>query len=102
VRHVGGGQRLQHPGLAQDDLAGPGPGVAGRPAQHVGGAAPDEADQEILRAALERGQVLDRAARETLLVQPAGQRVDIDQVAERGIGSHGFTVATASDPTGPG
>jgi len=94
MRYAGRGQRLQHPGLAQDDLTGPGPRVPGRPAQHVGGAAPDEADQEILRAALERGQVLDRPARKALLVQPAGQGLDVDQIAERWIARHGFTVTS--------
>jgi hypothetical protein len=70
--------------------------MPGRPAQDVGGAAPDEADQEILRAALERDQVPDRAAGKALLVQPAGQGLDVDEVAERGIGGHGFTVTSTA------
>ena len=71
VRHVGAGQRLQHPSLAQDRLPRPWPRMPGRAAQHVRHAAPAEADQQVLRAPRERNQALDRAAREPLPVQPA-------------------------------
>src|ERR1700733_2743058 len=83
VRHVGAGQRLEYPRLAQDYLSSPRPRVPRRTAQHVARAGPAEPDQQVLRASLELDQVLDRPGREALRIKPARQRADIDQVDQR-------------------
>jgi hypothetical protein len=80
MRNLGVLQRRQDHGLAADRLVRIGALMNGRPPQDEVVLAAPEAEQQVLGAAREAGEILDRTAAESLPVHPAGQGFRVDSL----------------------
>ena len=77
MRHVGAGERRQHARLAAQHVVARRPQVRRRAAQDVVAPAAREAHQDVLRAAGERLDTLERAAGQPLRVHPPREHVEV-------------------------
>jgi hypothetical protein len=83
MRNPGIGERGEHPGLPPHGVVAVRAGMPGRPAQDELTPAPAKPEENVLRATLQRCNILDRPALDLPIIHPARQRGEIDRLISR-------------------
>jgi hypothetical protein len=82
MRNIGVRQRRQNTSLPAHRVVAVGARVLRRPAQHELTLAPAKSQQNILRATLQRRNILDRSPPDLLIIHPARQSCEIDDFVD--------------------